>query len=343
MKLSEIKAQEAAVKALLSSISKGSVTHAYLFSGPKSVGKTSTALAFAAALNCLSRTPEGDSCGLCPSCLRIAAGSDADVLVIRPDGNQTKIDQMQEMIRELTFAPLSGRYKICIIEQADTLNSSSENSILKILEEPPHYAVLILLSRNPNSLLPTIRSRCRSIRFKRASSEEVVEALQSGFDRDIDELRTIAACSQGTIGRAYELASNPRFMEERRSVLHALKNWAHGPAVLSLQTAEIMREMAKPPKNNLEGQTTVKNLSSMLEHILAWYSDLLKVKVCGADADVINLDFADELVDQSKLYTIPRLRDAVHSIIDSRRYLEGNITPQLVLENLFLSIHPKSS
>lgn len=339
MRLSDIHAQEAAVRALQSSIRKTSVAHAYLFTGPRSTGKTSTAVAFAAALNCPYRTPEGDSCGTCISCLRIFAGTDADVRLIQPDGNQTKMEQMQEMIKELTFAPLSGRYKVYIIEQADTLNSSSENSILKILEEPPHYAVLILLSRNPNSLLATIRSRCRTVRFNRASIDAVVDALRGKFDRPEEELRSIAACSQGAIGAACEMASDPKFMEERQAVLHTLKNWFEGPSILSLQTAELMREMAKPPKNNITGQTSVKNLVNMLEHVLAWYSDLLRVKVSGADSTVINSDFREDLIRQSSRYTTEQLHASILSIMEARRYLEGNISPQLVLENMFLDLH----
>ena len=238
MRLSDVHAQPAAVRALRSSISRASVAHAYLFCGPRSCGKTTTALAFASALNCADPTPEGDACGLCMSCLRIQAGNDADVQLISPDGNQTKMEQMQEMIRSLNYAPLSGKYRVFIIEQADTLNPSSENCILKILEEPPPYAVLILLSANPNSLLPTIRSRCRMVRFSRASTSEIEEVLRRSSDLSDDERRVIAACSQGLVGKAISAASGSEFMEERQAVLQALKAWADGPPVMGLRTAE---------------------------------------------------------------------------------------------------------
>lgn len=340
MKLSDILAQDAAIRTLRSSIRKDSVAHAYLFTGPRGTGKTSTALAFAASLNCPDRTPEGEPCDTCISCLRIQAGTDADVRLIQPEGNQTKIKQMQDMIKELTFAPLSGRRKVIIIEQADTLNSESENAILKILEEPPHYAVLILLSQNPNSLLPTIRSRCRTVRFRRSSTDQIADALRGKFDLQAEEIRTLAACSQGAVGIAYTLATNTKFMEDRGLLLHALKTWINGPSILSLQTAEVLREMAKPPKNNPEGQTMVKNLNRILEHILSWYSDLLKLKVGGDDSGIINIDFLADLCEQSSKYTLNELESAIRSIMTARRYLEGNITPQSVLENLFFDLHP---
>ncbi|HEY3297645.1 MAG TPA: DNA polymerase III subunit delta' [Armatimonadota bacterium] len=340
MKLSDILAQDSAVRTLRASISRDSVAHAYLFTGPRGTGKTSAAIAFAAALNCADRSSDADPCDNCISCIRIQAGTDADVRVIQPDGNQTKIGQMQEMIREMTFAPLSGRHKVIIIEQADTLNSEAENAILKILEEPPHYAVLILLSRNPNSLLATIRSRCRTVRFRRASTDQIADAVRAKYDLPEDEIKTLAACSQGAVGIAYSLASDPKFMEDRRLLIHTLKTWADGPAMLSLQTAEVLRDMAKPPKNNTEGQTSVKNLNGMLELLLAWYSDLLKLKVSGSESGIINVDFIADLCDQSSRYTRTELHSAVRAIMTARRYLEGNITPQSVLENLLFDLHP---
>lgn len=328
---------------LRSSIRRSSVAHAYLFAGPRCTGKTTAALAFSAALNCSDPTPEGDACGLCMSCIRIQSGDDADVRLISPDGNQTKIEQMQDMISNLQFAPLYGKYKIFIIKQADTLNPSSENCILKVLEEPPHYAVLILLSTNPNSLLPTIRSRCRAVRFRRANTDEVEAALKGRFDLPDDDLHMIAACSQGAIGRAFDLASNPEFMEERQALLQALKVWAEGPAVLSIQFAEALRRLAEPKKNDPDERTRVARLTDILEHILSWYADLLALKVRGSESPISNADYAEELNVLVGRYSVVKLRKAVKTIMDTRRYLEGNITPQLALENMFFDLRPDSA
>jgi DNA polymerase-3 subunit delta' len=340
LKLADIRAQDAAVRALRSSISRSSVAHAYLFTGPRNCGKTTTALAFASALNCADPTPEGDACGRCMSCLRIQAGNDADVQAISPEKDQTTIDQMREMIRSLSFAPLSGKYRVYIVEQADTLNPSSENCILKVLEEPPPYAVLILLSSNPNSLLPTIRSRCRVVRFSRASTSQIEEVLSSLSLSD-DERRVIAACSQGLVGKAIGAASGPEFMEERQAVLQALRAWANGPAVMGLQTAETIRKLAEPKKNDPDERTRIRRLTEMLDHVLSWYSDLLSMKVGGVQH--INVDYADDLSDEVGRYSTRRLRRAIRSIMDTRRYLEGNITPQLALENLFFELRPDST
>jgi DNA polymerase-3 subunit delta' len=339
MRFAEIEAQEIAVRTLKSSVAKGTVPHAYLFAGPRGSGKSTTAIAFASALNCVDRTPDGDSCGECQSCLRIAAGQDADVRVIAPDGNQTKIEQMQEMIHELGFAPLSGRYKVFIIEQADTLNSASENCILKILEEPPAYGVLILLTRNVNSLLPTIRSRCHLVRFKRAERRETEAALAKRGVAE-NEARIIAACSQGNIGMAIRISSDEKWMDDRRRVLDLLSSWSDGPSIGGLRAAETLREMARPPKNNPEGRTLVKNLTETLDLFLTWYSDLLRLSIMGDDAEITNADYAEILRDQSARYTTTHLRACIRSIMETRHYLEGNISPQLALENLLFRLHP---
>ena len=343
MRLSDIEGQETAVRALISSIQRSFVAHAYLFAGPRGVGKMSAALAFASALNCSNPSPEGDACGLCISCLRIQAGSDADVRTIFPDGNQTKIEQVQEIIHDLNFAPLSGKYRVFIIEQADTLNPSSENCILKILEEPPSFGVLILVSSNPNSLLPTIRSRCRLVRFRRARTEEVAAALEKRADLPEDDLRVIASCAQGAIGRALDTASDPDYLEERAALIEAMNMLAGGPPVLALRIAEAFRAVAKPSKNDPDERTMVGGLSDLLEQVLSWYSDLLAVKVEGEGAAVINLDHRDDLDEIADRYSLNRIRKALRTIMETRRYLEGNITPQLALECMFFDLQPDLS
>lgn len=340
MRLSDIKAQETAIRTLKSSIQHGSVAHSFLFTGSESIGKSTTAMAFASALNCANPGADGDACGLCQSCLRIQSGTDADVSLISPDGNQTKIEQMQDMIKDLNYAPLSGKYKVFIIEQADTLNPSSENCILKILEEPPSYTVLILLSSNPNSLLPTIRSRCRTVRFRKAGLLELKDLLKDDFNFPDDEIQAIAACSNGAIGHALSMASDPEFTRERHMVIQALITWLDGPSILSIQTAELLRGIAEPAKNDPDKRTRVRRLIDMLQHIISWYADMLAIKVRGNSDTVTNEDYLEDLLSHVQRYDLTRLRSAIPVVMNTRRYLEGNITPQLALENMFLELHP---
>lgn len=340
MRFSDIYAQNAAVKVLKSSIARGQVAHAYLFGGPKNSGKTSAALAFASAINCMQPKADGDSCGACLSCIRIDQENHPDVFVIRPDGNQTRIDQMHEMIKNLNYAPLSGKYKVMIIEQADTLNASSENSILKILEEPPDYAILVLISSNPNSLLPTIRSRCRMVKFRNASTKEIEDYLNANTQLGEDDKRIIAACSQGLVGRAVTIVSRPDFAEERNRALQLLKKWVSAPDVYSIALAEGVREIANPKKGDIDIRSRIQRLNDILDYILSWYADLLALNVQGPEAPIANQDFVEDLRYHSSIYSNDRICTAIREIMNAQRYLEGNITPQLVLESLFFDIRP---
>lgn len=326
---------------LRSSVIKDTVGHAYLFAGPRGSGKTAAALAFAASLNCRNRTPEGDACGACISCRSIRDGINPDVRLVSPDGNQTKIEQVQEIIRQMSYAPLTGAYSVFIIERADTLNPSSENCMLKILEEPPSYGVIILLSANPSALLPTIRSRCRIVRFRRASAAEVERALAKRFELPPERLRAVAALSEGAVGKAVGMAQGPESMDHRRKVIEILTEWADAPQIISLKTAELLRKAAEPSKDDGESRTLLQSLTLVLDYLLTWYSDLLTLKV-GGSADVVNVEYLDTLKRQAGKYSVERLQGAVQSIIQTRRYLEGNITPQLALENMLLELHPSA-
>ncbi len=340
MRFSDIYAQDTAIRVLKSAIRRNSVAQAYLFTGPERCGKTSAALAFASALNCLESNGGDEACGSCISCMQIDSGTSPDVILIKPDGNQTKIEQMHSMIKDLNFAPVSRKYKVYIIEQADTLNTSSENSILKILEEPPVYAVLILLSSNPNSLLPTIRSRCQKIRFRKASFDEVMNYISANSQVAGDEQRVIAASSQGLIGRAYMMLSNPDFVQEREQVIKELNTWVNAPDVYSIRFAETLRKIAEPKKNDSDDRSRIRRLNDLLDYIMSWYNDLLVLSICGIDSRVINYDYIDDLVYQAGIYTIDRITKSIRSIMDTQRYLEGNITPQLALENLLFNARP---
>ncbi len=347
MRLSDIEDQESAVRALKSSLQRGEIAHAYLFVGPANIGKMATALAFASALNCTNANSDngntgGDACGTCTSCRQIEAGTHPDVRIIAPEGDQTKIDQMREMIKGLQFVPLEGRWSVAIIEQADTLNPSSENATLKILEEPPSYAVLILLSCNPTLLLPTIRSRCRIIRFTRASTSKIEEILKRRFDLPDEEIKLIAACSQGAIGRAMRMASDPAVLEDRAAVLGLIRNWPTSPPVIAFKTAETIRKIAEGSQADTDERTRIKRLHGLLDYILSWYSDLLSLKIRGKDATVCNVDMMDDLKTQADLYTAEKLQTAIKSIMDTKRYLAGNITAQLALENMLFDIRPET-
>ncbi len=200
--------QEFVVATLKSSISSSRVAHAYLFSGPRGVGKTSAARIMAKALNCESG-PTDTPCGECAMCREIARGSSLDVIEIDGASN-TSVNDVRELKDEVLFAPSSGRYKVYIIDEVHMLSNSAFNALLKTIEEPPPYIVFIFATTQIHKVPATIRSRCQQFNFRligigdiKANLAEVAE--ETGLEADEDALLWIARESTGSLRDAQTL------------------------------------------------------------------------------------------------------------------------------------------
>jgi len=178
----ELVGQEFIVSTLKNSIAQGRIAHAYLFSGPRGVGKTSAARILAKALNC-EQGPTDQPCGQCTSCLEIAQGNNLDVIEIDGASN-TSVNDVREIKDEVLFAPNANRYKVYIIDEVHMLSNSAFNALLKTIEEPPAYIVFIFATTEVHKVPATIRSRCQQFNFRLISSSQIVEMLQ----RVVEEL-----------------------------------------------------------------------------------------------------------------------------------------------------------
>jgi DNA polymerase-3 subunit delta' len=212
MPLRDVIGHRTIVALLARSIERGSLPPSLIFAGPAGVGKRLAALAMAQAVNCLDpvrASGEGeriayDACGVCAACSRIARGIHPDVLVIEPgDTGTIKIEAVRDVIDKAAYRPFEGRRRVVIIDEADALVPPAQNALLKTLEEPPPASVFILITSRANALLPTVRSRCPSLRFRPLGPDDVAAGLvKSG--RSAADARAIAATAEGSIGRALE-------------------------------------------------------------------------------------------------------------------------------------------
>jgi DNA polymerase-3 subunit delta' len=202
-----------------------------ILSGPAGVGKRLAALAVAQSLNCLSpvrttpsdgvNTPEFDACGTCPACMRIARGVHPDVLFLEPnDKGNIKIDAVRDVVDRSGYRPFEGRRRVTIIDQADCLERSAQNALLKVLEEPPSSSSFLLVTASPDLLLQTVRSRCPQLRFQPLTESEVARALTDRGQSE-SEARAVAALADGSIGRALD-ASADTLVEAREVALRVL-------------------------------------------------------------------------------------------------------------------------
>ncbi len=172
----EVIGQEHIVKTLSNSISQGRIHHAYLFSGARGTGKTTTARLLAKALSC-EKGPTSDVCQSCDACVGISGGNFVDVQEIDGASNRG-IDEIRNLRENIRFAPVSGRYKVYIIDEAHQITGAAFNALLKTLEEPPKHAVFILATTEPQSIPPTIASRCQRYNFRLLTSDEIVSSLE---------------------------------------------------------------------------------------------------------------------------------------------------------------------
>ena len=219
MKISEFAGYGDKMEQLMRSVQAGRIVHALLFVGPHGSGKRTMARLFAQAMVCAG--PD-KPCGVCPACKRFLAGSHPDVHVVRPEKKSIGVDEVRELIDALALRPYEGGRHIVIVEQADKLTPSAQNALLKTLESPSGDAMFFLITDAPGALLPTIVSRCQTVRFSDLSVEDCAGVLQR---RGIAPARALelAGLSQGSVGRALEIDADGDFRALREKVLASLE------------------------------------------------------------------------------------------------------------------------
>ncbi|MBF0460227.1 MAG: DNA polymerase III subunit delta' [Magnetococcales bacterium] len=179
--------------------------HAHLFFGPPGVGKATVAAAFVQALFCPAKgTAGGSGCGQCPSCRKVAQGNHGDLVRVVMAEGKTRIgvDQVRQLAGFFALTPMEAPWKVAIVDDAATMNEAAANALLKTLEEPPARSLLILVTRQPGKLLPTIRSRCLKTRFSLLAPGEVQRILSGLTQLDDETLREVVAAGGGNVGQA---------------------------------------------------------------------------------------------------------------------------------------------
>ncbi len=193
--------QEALTTTLKNAILQNKLSHAYLFCGPRGVGKTSCARIFAKTINCQNRTPEGEACNECESCKAANEGRSMNIFELDAASNNS-VDNIRQITEQVYVAPTDGRYRVYIIDEVHMLSSSAFNAFLKTLEEPPAHAIFILATTEKNKVLPTIISRCQVHDFNRITPEDIARHLayvaeSEHIEADPEALRMIAGTADG--------------------------------------------------------------------------------------------------------------------------------------------------
>lgn len=201
--------QKTLTETLKNAIDSRRLAQAYLFCGPRGVGKTSCARIFAKTINCLSPTPEGEACGVCESCRALEDGNSFNIIELDAASNNS-VDDIRNITEQVNVPPTIGKYRVFIIDEVHMLSSAAFNAFLKTLEEPPAYVIFILATTEKHKVIPTILSRCQIYDFKRITIQDMVEHLQyvascEGISADVESLNVIARKADGAMRDALSI------------------------------------------------------------------------------------------------------------------------------------------
>ncbi len=326
MNFSEIIGQEDAKNLLKHAIMNDATSHAYIFSGEKGSGKTMLAEAFASMLLC--ENPVDDSCGQCRSCRQAMTRNNPDIIYVMPEDEKSSlgVDVIREKINNnIVLKPYSSKYKVYIVKEAEKMNQQAQNALLKTIEEPPAYAVIILLTTNHNAFLQTILSRCVTIQMKPVSSERIISYLQQNYQVVDYQSQMVAAFAQGNMGRAIELSQSDDFNATKATVLSVLKK---ADKMDEYDVSEAVKVLTEH-KDKLEEE---------LDLITLWYRDVLLYKASASEKYLIFKEDMYNIKEMAKGYSYHGLDNVFASIRDTRSRIKSNVNLDLTVMLLILTI-----
>ena len=318
---------EWAVQLLQSSLDTGRLPHALLIAGDSQVGKRTLALALASAINC--GQPDRP-CGRCRSCSMIAHGTHPDVRLVEAESGERsregalKIEQIRDVQRFASLAPMESPFKVIILREFERATLPAANALLKTLEEPPPQVRLVLTSARPDSLLPTIVSRCQTIQLRPLPLAQIREALVDRWLASQQQADLLARLSQGRIGWAIQRLTDGEVWEDRTRRLVEARRLPGQTAVDRLAYAEALSRKASDLQPTLAAWTS-------------WWRDVLLVQH-GCAAHVTNIDLVTEIDMAARQYSAAEVRRFLARLEQAPDQINRNVNSRLLLETLLLHL-----
>jgi DNA polymerase-3 subunit delta' len=329
MSFDAVLGQDRARKLVQSALGRDRLGHAYLFSGPEGVGKTLFAIELAKVLFCRSRGTR--PCDQCHDCRMADNGAHPDLMLVEVLEGRTEIliEQARNAGRFLTFAPVQAERRVAILRGAEQMNEPTANSLLKTLEEPAAFGILILTTSRPGALLATIRSRCQEIRFAPLAPEQIQTILSAQADYEEREVRIASRFAGGSAGRALELLESGS-LEFCGSLLGGVLALPEGdPFSLAVDT---IRWVGNAPGKLEMQRERMRDLLRLLSYA---YRDLLLLKVGGDAEALLFQERRDSLAGAAGRFTPRRLLRVMETLWEARRQTDANADLKLIIENLF--------
>ena len=324
-KFADIVGQEQLKEHLQNAIAMNKVSHAYIINGERNAGKEFIARVFAMALQCEKK--EAEPCGECHSCKQALSNNQPDIIYISHEKpNTIGVEDIRAQINnDIVIKPYSSPRKIYIVNEGEKMTPQAQNALLKTLEEPPEYAVIVILTTNVEALLPTVLSRCVVLNMKPVSDALVKKYLMEQLGVPDYKANICVAFARGNIGKAKLLASSEEFEKVKDEAISLVKN------INDMEIHEIVKAIKKISEYKFD-------VNDYLDILMAWYRDVLFFK---ATKDVNSLVFKEEIqqiMRVSDRSTYEGIETIVNALQSAKKRLEANVNFDLTMELLLLAI-----
>lgn len=322
---SKIIGHEHIIEYFQNAITMDKVSHAYILNGPDKSGKMLLAEAFAAALQCEKQ--QTTPCMECRSCRQAASRNQPDIVYVTHEKpNTVSVEDIRKQLNDdIVLKPYNSKYKIYIVDEAEKMNAQAQNALLKTIEEPPAYAVIILLTTNADSFLPTILSRCVRLDLKSVSDEKIRSFLMKEKKVPDYQADICVAFAQGNVGKAILLAGSENFSEMKKSAVQLMKR------MREIDLYELSQAVKQISEYKLE-------INDYFDLMMIWYRDVLLYK---ATADVNRIIFQDEIYSikkEASHSSYEGIEQILEGLEKAKARIRANVNFELVIELLLLTI-----
>lgn len=321
----DIIGHEQVIGYLQTALKNHKVSNAYIINGEDGAGRTLVARAFAKALVC--QAGYGDACNMCDSCHQFDSGSHPDVKVVRHEktASISVNDVREQVVGDIYEKPYYDGYKVYMIPEAEKLTVEAQNALLKTIEEPPSYAVILLLVNSMGALLPTIKSRCIVLNLRSVDTQKIEKLLEQRYKVPDYQARVCAAYAQGLPGKAVRMATSQNFMENLEFVLDILRH------IDRMEDYELVSSIRAISNNGID-------VNDLLDIMKVWYRDVLVLK---ATNDVNQLVFRNEyqyLQEKANIASYESINNILKALDTAELRLNANVNFDIAMEMLLLTI-----